>query len=136
LTDDMLVKADRASMANSLEVRPFYLHPRITDFAFTLPVKDLVTYTTDKAFLKRFYEGKLPNENLYRSKMGFTFPLKELIQGELKPLFNQCIENLPEELINHEQLKKLLHMHTLGGRNYTGQLHSLMALGRWISKYS
>lgn len=134
LADDMLVKADRASMANSLEVRPFYLHPLVTDFAFSLPVEDLASFRTDKVFLKRYFENKLPYENLYRPKMGFTFPLKELIQGPLANLFDKCIGSLPEELINRKQLSRLLELNSLDNRDYTAQLHSLMALGRWISK--
>lgn len=134
LADDMLVKADRASMANSLEVRPFYLHPLVTDFAFSLPVSDLASFKTDKVFLKKYFEGKLPHENLYRPKMGFTFPLRELIQGPLSSLFDQCIAHLPEELIDRKQINRLLELHGLGDRDYTAQLHSLMALGCWISK--
>ncbi len=134
LADDMLVKTDRASMANSLEVRPFYLHPLITDFAFSLPIGELVTMKTDKWFLKKYFEGKLPHENLYRRKMGFTFPLKELIQGPLLDLFNQGIDSLPEELINLSHLKKILALQNKGDRNYTAQLHSLMNLGLWMKK--
>lgn len=134
LADDMLVKTDRASMANSLEVRPFYLHPLISDFAFSLPIDELVTMKHDKIFLKKYFEGKLPHENLYRPKMGFTFPLRELIQGPLNGLFNECIKSLPEELITHGYLERILNLHGRGNRNYIAQLHSLMNLGLWIKK--
>lgn len=135
LGDDMLVKTDRASMANSLEVRPFYLHPLITEFAFGLNVDDLVRLNIDKWFLKKYLEDKLPRDNLFRPKMGFTFPLKELIQGgPLEALFNEGISALPPELINLSRLKNIQLLHRQGDRNYIAQLHSLMNLGLWLKR--
>lgn len=135
LADDMLVKVDRASMANSIEVRPFYLHPLIADFAFNLSVDDLVTFREDKYFLKMFFADKLPRQNVFRKKMGFVFPLRELVTGPLKPFFDDCIRHLPEELINKKYISTILANHTKGGRNYTAQLNSLMNLGFWIGRY-
>ena len=134
LSDDMLVKTDRASMANSLEVRPFYLHPLISDFALSLKVNELVSLSTDKVFLKRYFRGKLPSDNLTRSKMGFTFPLKDLIQNQLSGLFNDLVKSLPPEIINKDSIVRLLELQSKGQRNYTAQLHSLMNLGSWIKK--
>jgi asparagine synthase (glutamine-hydrolysing) len=135
LADDMLVKVDRASMANSIEVRPFYLHPLIADFAFNLSINDLVTFREDKYFLKMFFADKLPMQNVFRKKMGFVFPLKELVTGPLRPFFEDCIRHLPEELINKKYISTIVANHTKGRRNYTAQLNSLMNLGLWISSY-
>lgn len=132
LADDMLVKVDRASMANSMEVRPFYLHPLMADFALNLSIDDLVTLKQDKFFLKRFFSTRLPPQNVFRRKMGFVFPLKNLISGSLKPFFNDCINHLPAELINKKQINAILSMHLKGNRNFTPQLNSLMTLGLWI----
>lgn len=132
LADDMLVKVDRASMANSLEVRPFYLHPLLTDFAFSLSPNELVTSKDDKHFLKKCLEKYLPNSILYRSKMGFTFPLKEQLLKELRPFFDECISYLPDNLINKEGINRLIDLHNKGDRNFIPQLNSLMFLGYWL----
>ncbi|MEP2670038.1 MAG: asparagine synthase (glutamine-hydrolyzing) [Cyclobacteriaceae bacterium] len=134
LGDDMLVKVDRASMANSIEVRPFYLHPLITDFSFSLTPNELVTSKTDKYFLKKSLEKLLPNSILYRKKMGFTFPLKELILSDLRPFFDECISHLPPSLIDPKGIQKILDLHKKGDRNFVPQLHSLMYLGLWLKK--
>jgi asparagine synthase (glutamine-hydrolysing) len=128
----MLVKVDRASMANSLEVRAFYLHPLIADFAFDLPVSDLVSLKHDKLFLKSFLEGKLPSANLFRRKMGFVFPLKELISGPLNSFFKKAIASIPEEFINKKGIERIMENHLKGDRNYAAQLNSLMVLGLWF----
>lgn len=135
LADDMLVKVDRASMANSIEVRPFYLHPLIAQFAFDLSINDLVTYTEDKYFLKMFFSNKLPRQNVFRKKMGFVFPLRQLVAGPLKPFFDECISYLPEEIINKKYISTILANHAKGNRNYTAQLNSLMNLGLWLHTY-
>ncbi len=132
LADDMLVKVDRASMANSIEVRPFYLHPLITDFAFTLKVEDLVSLKVDKLILKKLLEGAIPSSILYRPKMGFTFPLKELILTDLKPFFDECVSSIPEGIINKKRIETIVNLHRKGDRNYVAQLHSIMNLGYWI----
>jgi asparagine synthase (glutamine-hydrolysing) len=132
LADDMLVKVDRASMANSIEVRPFYLHPLITDFAFSLEVKDLVTPKVDKLILKKLLEGVIPTSILYRHKMGFTFPLKELILSDIKPFFDDCVSNIPEGIIDKKRIEAIISLHRKGNRNYVAQLHSIMNLGYWM----
>ncbi len=131
LGDDMLVKVDRASMANSLEVRPFYLHPLLTDFAFTLRPNELVTKGTDKFFLKKILEPSIPKSMLYRKKMGFTFPLKDEILTNLRPFFNECISFLPRTIINTDEVSNIFQMHQKGQRNFALQLNSLMFLGLW-----
>lgn len=135
LADDMLVKVDRASMANSIEVRPFYLHPLIADFAFNLSIDDLVTLREDKYFLKQFFLDKLPKGNVRRPKRGFLFPLKEFISGSLRLFFDDCIQHLPDELINKDQISTILAYHSKRSRNYTAQLNSLMHLGYWFKTF-
>lgn len=136
LADDMLVKVDRASMANSLEVRPFYLHPLVSDFAFSLPQGQLASLTTDKVFLKNVIREVLPRTTIHRRKMGFTFPFREYIKGPLQAHFRESIESLPEGLIRKEAILPIMSKHFRGSRDYTHQLHSLMFLGRFLRKYS
>src|SRR5690606_42014006 len=103
--------------------------------AFNQSVHDHDTCSEDKYFLKLFLADKLPGQNVFRKKMGFVFPLQELVTGPLTPLFDDCLRHLPEELINKKYISTILANHTKGGRNYTAQLNSLMNLGFWIGRY-
>lgn len=73
LRDDLLVKVDRASMFNSLEIRVPFLDPRIIDFAFSIQTKHLDFFTTKK-MLRELLKNKLPKTIVYRKKrVWYTF---------------------------------------------------------------
>ena len=76
LVDDILIKADRMSMAPSLELRSPFLDHRIAEFAASLPVKYKLNGRTGKYILKKSMEGILPPEIIYRKKKGFPTPLE------------------------------------------------------------
>lgn len=134
LANDMLVKVDRASMINSLEVRPFYLHPLILNFASTLSEKDLASSKISKYFLKKFFEKRLPKEILYRPKMGFTPPMFGWMNSVLKPVMDDAIEHLPGGYFNKQKVKNFVRKPLKNNLNHTLQMHSLMFLGHWLKK--
>src|SRR5436305_2111321 len=74
LPDDILYKADRMSMAHSLEVRPPVLDSRIVDFAASLPPEFKIRGMQQKYILKELMRGKLPESVLARKKTGFDIP--------------------------------------------------------------
>jgi asparagine synthase (glutamine-hydrolysing) len=81
LPDDILTKVDRASMANSLEVRVPLLARSVIEFAFALPER--VRYAGDQAkgLMKRAYAAMLPPAVFTRKKMGFSVPPEQLAAG-------------------------------------------------------
>lgn len=78
LPDDILVKTDRMSMLNSLEVRVPFLDHRVLEYAATIPP----TWRAGKGMLKRAMKSLLPPEILERRKMGFGVPLKHWFRGD------------------------------------------------------
>ena len=84
LPGDILTKVDRASMANSLELRAPFLDQELAQWAFALPdsVK-LQRGVGGKAVLKQAMEAFLPHDLLYRPKKGFTMPVAEWFRGPL-----------------------------------------------------
>ena len=76
LVDDILIKADRMSMAPSLELRSPFLDHRLAEFAASIPVKYKLNGRTGKYILKKSMEGVLPAEIIYRTKKGFPTPSK------------------------------------------------------------
>ena len=89
LADDILVKADRASMAASLELRAPYLDTAVVEFAARLPWRMKMSLTRTKVLLKRALRGVVPEEILRRPKKGFGIPVAAWIRGPLRPLFEE-----------------------------------------------
>jgi asparagine synthase (glutamine-hydrolysing) len=132
LPDDMLVKVDRMSMFNSLEVRPLFLHPDIVDFALKLPDTLISTTDTSKVFLKKAMRNILPSEILYRTKMGFGMPFNKWVQSELKNQFLKTTSVIPVEYIKQDRTQSIYDLHKKNKRDFSYQLHSMMALGAWM----
>jgi asparagine synthase (glutamine-hydrolysing) len=85
LPGDILTKVDRASMANSLELRAPFLDQELASWAFALPDElKLARGAGGKAILKKAMEQFLPHELLYRSKKGFTVPVAAWFRGPLR----------------------------------------------------
>jgi asparagine synthase (glutamine-hydrolysing) len=86
LPGDILTKVDRASMANSLELRSPMLDPEFVALSFFLPPSvKLSRFNGGKMILKRAMKPYLPRDLLYRRKQGFTAPLARWLRGPLRP---------------------------------------------------
>jgi asparagine synthase (glutamine-hydrolysing) len=83
LPGDILTKVDRTSMAVSLEAREPLLDHRLVEFAAKLPVRQRLRGGTGKRLMKKSLEGILPDEILYRRKMGFVTPISAWFRGPL-----------------------------------------------------
>jgi asparagine synthase (glutamine-hydrolysing) len=84
LPDDLLVKADKISMANSIEVRVPLLDHKVLEFAAGLPISYKVRGFTTKYILKEAFTGRIPQPILDRKKTGFPVPVESWISHELK----------------------------------------------------
>ena len=85
LPGDILTKVDRASMANSLELRSPLLDPEFFSWAFALPAEQkLSPKAGGKRILKKAMEAYLPEDLLYRRKQGFSVPLAAWLRGPLR----------------------------------------------------
>lgn len=126
MTEDILVKVDRASMLNSLEVRSPLLDHKIIEFAFKrIPSAQKATINGRKIFLKQFAASILPPEFDMVRKQGFTMPISEwLKRGEYCDLFKEVLYSR-ECIFDRHVIEKMF-----AGLNY-GQAHGerLFALG-------
>src|SRR5213078_293819 len=118
--DDILVKADRASMAASLELRAPYLDTAVVEFAARLPWRLKMSLTRTKVLLKRALRGVVPDEILRRPKKGFGIPVAAWIRGPLRPLF--------EELLS---VRALLETHLSGSTDLRKPLWTLLMFQLW-----
>jgi asparagine synthase (glutamine-hydrolysing) len=137
LAGDMLVKVDRASMAVSLEVRPVYLHRDVVSLAAKIPPRLLVDRKHAKKALKRALRPWLPNDILYRDKMGFGVPLKKWLNGDLSHLFSVSTEQGPlAELLDRGLMARLTHQHLSGSADLSSAIHSIALLNSWLGKWT
>jgi asparagine synthase (glutamine-hydrolysing) len=84
LVDDILTKVDRASMANSLEVRVPLLDHRVVEFAYSLPLHMKIRGDQRKYLLRKVLGNLLPPDHLARKKKGFRVPLVPWMRGGLR----------------------------------------------------
>jgi len=129
LVGDINTKVDRASMAHSLEVRePLMDHP-LVEWLATLPSNLKVRGQEGKFLLKKALEPQLPNDVLYRPKMGFAVPLARWFRGPLKQRVRDAVlgERLSDTgCFNRPYLQQLLDEHQSGARDHSAPLWSLL----------
>jgi asparagine synthase (glutamine-hydrolysing) len=129
LPGDILTKVDRASMANSLEVRVPFLDYRFVEWAAALPTDAKLKRTEGKAVLKKALEPLLPKEVLYRQKMGFAVPLDIWFRGALEERMDASLagSTLGESgLFERSQLRRIGADHRSGRRNHSAVLWALL----------
>ncbi|GAK55316.1 asparagine synthase (glutamine-hydrolyzing) [Candidatus Vecturithrix granuli] len=138
LQDDILVKVDRASMANSLEVRVPYLDHTFVEYVAGLPSLYKLRGLTTKYLLKQATKDLLPKEIVQRKKKGFGIPLSKWFHGELKPML---LSYLSEERIktagifHYPYIKHLLDEHFSRQYDHRKQLWTLLVFEMWREEY-
>jgi asparagine synthase (glutamine-hydrolysing) len=111
LVDDILVKVDRTTMANSLEARPAFLEHQLVEYIFTIPDHFFLKQGQQKYILKRSLEDKLPPEIIYRKKKGFGAPIihwfdQGLAHQALSQLQTGCL--VRDGLLNFRELRRMI----------------------------
>ncbi|MBS0153957.1 MAG: asparagine synthase (glutamine-hydrolyzing) [Nitrospira sp.] len=92
LADDGLVKVDRMSMANSLEVRCPFLDHKLVEFSSTIPSEMKLTWTSNKVILKEAMANVLPPQIIHRGKRGFAVPFGTWFKdGNLRTMLDDCL---------------------------------------------
>jgi asparagine synthase (glutamine-hydrolysing) len=138
LQDDLLVKVDRMSMANSLEIRTPFLDYTFVEFAATIPSRLKLKGFTSKYILKKMLQGRVPDEVLTRKKIGFDIPLGPWIREELWDFVNDTLS--PAALGRHgffntAYVRDLLDEHRSGAHNHRQLLWPLLIFQFWYDHY-
>ena len=140
LPNDMLVKVDRMSMANSLEVRAPFLDHNLVEFAFQIPDKyKLKRFFNKKYILKKTVGKNIPEIILNRKKAGFNSPISYWLKHGLKDSSYDCILSdnfLKSGLFNSEVIIKLLNDHDKGSKDNAYQIWSLYILSIWFEMFN
>lgn len=138
LVDDLLLKADKMTMAASIELRVPFLDHVIVEWAFGLPDDFKRNGHTTKRILRDIAASLLPDLLLKRPKMGFTVPTKrwfstELIAHARKALSQETFRRL--HLFEPGYIDAVLDRHEAGKGDYSRRIFSLLVLQAWIERY-
>lgn len=139
LPDDILYKADRMSMAHSLEVRPPFLDHRIVEFAATLPVAFKMKGSRQKVLLRSLMEDKLPPGVLRRPKIGLDIPAHDWLRGPLRSLLLDTLTTEALEqtgLFYPEKIRSLIDAHLQRRANLGYHLWGLLILFLWMKRWN
>jgi len=138
LTGGILVKVDRMSMANSLEVRAPILDKEIIEFAATLP-SDLKFKNKEKKYiLKEAFKPYLTDDILYRKKMGFSVPLAQWFRVEIKEIAQRYLIDEVSGLVtifDLQQVNKVWSEHQHEQRDHSALLWSMLMFEMWWQRY-
>ncbi len=138
LPDDLLVKMDIASMANSLEARSPFLDHKLMEFTARLPIEWKLSKNTGKYILKKLYKDILPQEVLNRKKMGFAVPLDKWLRHELKEMAEDTLlsaKALQRGYFRKDFIETILKQHSSHKWNWQHQIYSLLMLELWHQQF-
>jgi asparagine synthase (glutamine-hydrolysing) len=138
LTGDMLVKVDRMSMANSLEVRCPVLDHKLAELAATFPPSWKMKNGKGKRILIEALGDRLPPELLRLPKKGFGAPLGIWFRSELRPFLNETLLGsrfLNRGFVSPAFMRFLLEEHQSGRRDNVHWLWRLLALELWLREH-
>jgi asparagine synthase (glutamine-hydrolysing) len=139
LPDDFLVKVDRASMANGLEVRPPLLDHELLELTARIPSHWKIQRGETKWLLKESFRRHLPAEILARPKQGFEVPIDAWLRGPLRSMFEEAVLSPTADcvgaLLNRDAVGGLFRSHLRGTGRHGAVLWSTLVLARWAERY-
>jgi asparagine synthase (glutamine-hydrolysing) len=131
LVDDILTKVDRASMANSLEVRCPLLDHKLMELIAEIPSDWKLRQGEGKFIFKKTLERVLPSSLLTRKKKGFSIPLAEWLRGDIKEFAFEAIVTRRDDLLNAKFLTTCWNDHQRGVRDWSALLWCVLMFRSW-----
>jgi asparagine synthase (glutamine-hydrolysing) len=138
LPNDLLVKVDIATMANSVEARSPFLDHKVIEFAASLPENLKMRGFRTKSLLKKVAARLVPREVIYRRKMGFGVPVGRWFRSEMKEFVRVVLlseKSLKRGIIKPEMVEKYVVEHIDGKRDHAFQIWTLLMLELWFQQF-
>jgi len=137
LVDDLLLKADKMTMAASIELRVPFLDYRLVEFAASLSKKQKIYNGNGKVILKEIMKNKLPNEIVLRKKLGFHVPINNWFSNEIFDDIRNLIlcSSVISKCINKKQLMAKLANHETGCEDNSKLIMSMLVLSEWEKQF-
>lgn len=133
LRGDILVKADKMTMANSLELRVPFLDAEVFAVASRLPLQQKITRTTTKYALRRALEPIVPAHVLHRAKLGFPVPIRHWLRaGELLDwAYAMTDSSQAGRLVDLAGVRRMLDEHRTGASDHSRRLWTVLIFMLW-----
>lgn len=133
---DILLKADRVTMAHSLELRVPFLDKEVFEVASKIPTSLKTANGTTKYVLRKAAEGIVPDHVLNRKKLGFPVPIRHWLKDEMNDWAKKIIrESSTDHLINKEYVLKLLDAHCQGKADNSRKIWTVLMFMVWHQIY-
>lgn len=137
LPDDILVKVDRASMANSLETRVPLLDKRIVEYALKLPTTLNIKNEQGKQVLRSVLYKYVPKNLIERPKAGFAVPVADWLRTDLKDWAEELLEPAKLEQQGYWNTVFITHKwqeHKAGNHDHSFQLWGVLMFQQWLKE--
>lgn len=137
MPDDILVKVDRAAMANSLETRVPLLDHRVVEFAWQLPLDMKIRDGVGKWALREVLYRHVPREMIERPKKGFSIPLGQWLRGPLRTWAESLldVQLLQQQgFFNSIPVRGLWNEHLVGKKDNSLKLWSILMFQAWLEQ--
>jgi asparagine synthase (glutamine-hydrolysing) len=137
MSDSVLMKVDRMSMASSLEIRVPLLDHVLVEFMASLPGDWKLKGMTTKYIFRAALEGLLPEKIVHRGKQGYSLPVKHLLRGELKDYMIELLNNsaVIRENMNLPYVNQLIAEHCSLKHNHNHILWALLNIAIWHRRF-
>ncbi len=138
MTDSVLMKVDKMSMASSLEVRVPLLDHVLVEFIASLPGAWKLKGLRTKHVFRSALEGMLPDNIVNRGKQGYSLPVKHLLRGQLKDYMIDLFDQSPiiKNNINTDTLNRLVQEHMTMKHNHNHVLWALINTAIWQRRFN
>ncbi len=137
MSDSVLMKVDKMSMASSLEVRVPLLDHGFVEYAATLPGNWKLKGLRTKHVLRAALKGVLPENIVNRGKQGYSLPVKHLLRNQLKKTMIEVLNESPviKETMNVDYVNRLIEEHLSARQNHNHVLWGLLNVALWHNRF-
>jgi asparagine synthase (glutamine-hydrolysing) len=134
LPDDILVKADKMTMANGLELRVPFLDHKLVEFSATLPDAAKIQAKGGKALLRSAMRGVLPDAIIDRPKKGFPIPIASWLRTSLREFTRDHLlahDSACSRYLDRGETSRLVDEHERGGADRSQEIWALLVFEFW-----
>lgn len=138
LPDDLMMVADKTSMANSLEVRVPYLDRRLVEFVETLPPDLKLRGFQGKYLHKKALAKWLSGEVVYQKKKGFANPIQQWLRNKMLRFSQDCLlseGSAVSRYFNQDYISRILELHREGKENFLRHIYLLVSFELWHRRF-
>ncbi|MBR0466941.1 MAG: asparagine synthase (glutamine-hydrolyzing) [Clostridia bacterium] len=137
LMGDILLKADKTSMANSLELRVPFLDKKVMELAEKIPLDCRVSRTNTKIALREAAQKTLPKVTAQKDKLGFPVPIREWLKedGYYNTVKEAFLSDAAEKYFNTDRLVKMLDRHKAGKEDLSRKIWTVYTFLVWYNEF-